>query len=63
MNHQNDTFVGVICAITGGVTKFLIDIPHETFMVQASEAIAIAFFSGIAGVLGKHLITKILKKK
>ena len=63
MNHHNDTFVGLGCGILGGTTKFLLDIPHETFFVQAFEAIAIAFLSGVAGVLGKHLITKLLKKK
>lgn len=62
MNHHNDTAIGFGCGILGGTTKFLLDIPHETFAVQAIEAIAIAFLSGVAGVLGKHLITKILKR-
>jgi hypothetical protein len=64
MHHSdNDNWIGLGCGIIGGTTKFLLDIPHESFIMQFSEAIFIAFASGVAGVLGKHLITKILKKK
>lgn len=62
-NHEHhDNALGFICGIIGGTTKFLLDIPKDGFGLQFIEAIATAFACGVAGVLGKHLVSKMLKK-
>lgn len=59
---ENNNFFGVLCGVTGGMIKYLIDI-DAAFWAKTGEAIITAFLCGVVGAAGKYLFDLFVKRK
>lgn len=59
MEHSNNnTLVGILCGISGGMLKYFIQLNEAPFMIKILEAGFTALLCGAAGAIGKHLVDK-----
>ena len=66
MEHNNDGLIGFLSGITGaGFAAHLLNITWDTAWQNLGQLLwlgFIALFSGAMGVLGKHMVGKLIKK-
>ncbi len=66
MKHPVDDVVAFFSGLTGGsIYAWIAGITWSSFFTSAGQLLwlgIVAMFTGGAGVLGKHMVTKLIKK-
>jgi hypothetical protein len=67
MDNGNGRLIGIICGLTGGMSKYLLQINEQPYLTKLFQAGVTALICGLLGAAGKHLYDlmkrKYLKRK